>query len=76
MLPNLLWGYMGRKLPKIALVFAINLGVRTEIAKHHGFEFATKIPLTETTLISAGGFKATMRQNYSIGLRYIYSFSI
>ena len=69
-------GLYGQKITKNSLGFAINLGVRTEIAKHHGFEFATKIPLTETTLISAGGFKATMRQNYSIGLRYIYSFSI
>ena len=53
---------------------ALNLGVRTEIAKHHGIEVAARVPFLATTLIDKDGIKGTLQQTYNVGARYIFSF--
>ena len=53
---------------------ALNVGVRTEIAKHHGIEVAARVPFLATTLIDKDGIKGTLQQTYNVGARYIFSF--
>ena len=62
------------KAKKSGFSLALNLGVRTEIAKHHGVELAAKVPFLATTLFDKEGAKVTAQQTYNVGARYIFSF--
>ena len=53
---------------------ALNLGVRTEIAKHHGVELAVRVPFITTILYDKYDIKITAAQTYNVGVRYIFSF--
>lgn len=53
---------------------ALNVGLRTEIAKHHGIELAARVPFIATTILDKDGVKITANQTYNAGLRYIFSF--
>ena len=57
---------------------ALNVGLRTNIAKHHGLEVAVRVPFLPIALYSAtaGGetFKLTFGQEYSVLARYAFSF--
>ena len=62
------------KAKKSGFSLALNLGVRTEIAKHHGVELAAKVPFLATTLFDKEGAQVTAQQTYNVGVRYIFSF--
>nr|WP_163499464.1 outer membrane protein [Helicobacter suis] len=62
--------------------FLVNVGLRTNIIKHHGVEFGIKIPTLPSLYYKASAWKGnnlytlqeTFRRQYSMYLRYIYSF--
>ena len=62
------------KLNKTSFNVALNVGLRTEIAKHHGIELAARVPFIATTLYDKDDIKLTVKQKYNVGLRYIFSF--
>ena len=64
----------GEKVKKSGFGLGLNVGVRTEIAKHHGIEVAAKVPFLATTLFNKDGVKITAQQTYNVGVRYIFSF--
>ncbi|BCD45594.1 Outer membrane protein [Helicobacter suis] len=62
--------------------FLVNVGLRTNIIKHHGVEFGIKIPTLPSLYYKGSAWKSnnlytlqeTFRRQYSMYLRYIYSF--
>ncbi|WP_104749059.1 outer membrane protein [Helicobacter cynogastricus] len=62
--------------------FLVNVGIRTNIIEHHGVEFGVKIPTIPLLYYNGGTTKGgdrytlseTFRRQYSMYLRYIYSF--
>ena len=69
---------MGTKLNKTGVYVALNVRLRTNIAKHHGIEIAARVPFLPTTLIKVsqqgGAFETTLASRYSITARYTFSF--
>ena len=66
-----------------------NLGLRTNIIRHHGFELGVKIPFIRSTLFSAKqislnetnhtmslpfSYKASIKRDFSITFSYLYTF--
>ena len=74
------WGgktFKDDKMDKTGLNLALNVGLRTEIAKAHGIEIAARVPFIATTLQkadAAGNPKVTASHTYNVGVRYIFSF--
>lgn len=75
------WGgktFKDDKMDKTGLNLALNVGLRTEIAKAHGIEIAARVPFIATTLAKAdaatGKQKITGSHTYNVGVRYIFSF--
>lgn len=74
------WGgktFKDDKMDKTGLNLALNVGLRTEIAKAHGIEIAARVPFIATTLQkadAAGNPKVTASHTYNAGVRYIFSF--
>ncbi|WP_104747974.1 outer membrane protein [Helicobacter cetorum] len=54
--------------------FLFNLGIRTHIGKHQGFDFGVKIPTINVYYFNRGGLSLTYRRQYSIYVGYRYSF--
>ncbi|WP_121022341.1 outer membrane protein [Helicobacter vulpis] len=62
--------------------FLVNVGLRTNIIKHHGVEFGIKIPTLPSLYYKGSATKGgnlytlseTFRRQYSMYLRYIYNF--
>lgn len=65
---------LGAKVTTSGFGAALNVGLRTEIAKAHGIELAARVPFVATTLVNKDGLKVTATHNYNVGLRYIFSF--
>ncbi|TLD80107.1 outer membrane protein [Helicobacter sp. MIT 05-5293] len=63
-----------QKMDKTGFNLALNVGLRSEFAKHHGVEIAAKVPFMTTTLKDETGFKMTSKANYNVGVRYIFNF--
>ena len=53
---------------------ALNVGLRTNIAKNHGVEVAVRVPFLPVTFQEGGGVKYTFGQEYSVLARYVFSF--
>lgn len=53
---------------------AINVGLRTLIAQHHGIELAARVPFLTTTITDKDGYKEQARQTYNVGVRYVFNF--
>lgn len=73
------WGgksFKDNKIDKTGFNLALNVGLRTEIAKAHGIEIAARVPFIATTLkkASVDEGKMTGSHTYNIGVRYIFSF--
>ena len=77
----------GGAFPKGSFDFAVNVGLRTNIAKNNGFELIFAIPMYQahykasdesvvndktTAMRLSGAFK----ERWSVGLRYIWTFSV
>ncbi len=70
------WGgrdFKDSKIDKTGLNLALNVGLRTEIAKAHGIEIAARVPFIATTLDESEP-KVTASHTYNVGVRYVYSF--
>ena len=65
---------INEKMDKSSIDCALNVGLRTAFAKHHGIEVVAKVPFMQTTLFDARGVKVTAEQHYNVGARYILSF--
>lgn len=75
--------WQGFKLNKNSFDVALNVGLRANIAKHHGVEIVGRVPFVPTKLLdktetySEGEFyseKTTLHHPYSITARYTFSF--
>ena len=57
---------------------ALNVGLRTNIAKNHGLELAVRVPFLNTRLLNVsfvgGSVKYELGQNVSVLARYTFSF--
>ncbi|MGX3044352.1 outer membrane beta-barrel protein [Helicobacter sp. T3_23-1056] len=74
---------MQQKLTKTSFDVALNVGLRTNIAKHHGVEIVARVPFLPTTLLNrkrqyddGSGYSAkwNLQSRYSITARYTFSF--
>lgn len=63
-----------QKMDKTGFNLALNVGLRSEFAKHHGVEIAARVPFIATTLADDEIQKVTAKENYNVGVRYIFSF--
>ncbi|WP_104713163.1 outer membrane protein [Helicobacter cetorum] len=54
--------------------FLFNLGMRTHIGKHQGFDFGVKIPTINVYYFNEGGLNVKYRRQYSIYVGYRYNF--
>lgn len=68
---------------KTGLDLSLNVGLRTNIAKHHGIELVAKVPFLKTTLLNktftaptgtSHVLKDTLHQAFSVTARYTFSF--
>lgn len=70
------------KLSKTSFDLSLNVGLRTNIATHHGIELVAKVPFLETKLLdksvsvngNSGSVKSTLTHTFSVTARYIFSF--
>ena len=67
------------KLTRTGFDLSLNVGLRANIAKHHGVELVAKVPFLETTLLdkkipNMGSVKNTLHQPFSVTARYTFSF--
>ena len=68
------------KLKKTSFNVWLNIGLRTNIATHHGIELVAKVPFIKTMLLneklSDNSFKVktTIANPYNVALRYTFSF--
>ncbi|AFI06052.1 outer membrane protein [Helicobacter cetorum] len=54
--------------------FLFNVGIRTHIGKHQGFDFGVKIPTINVNYFNRGGLSFTYRRQYALYVGYRYSF--
>lgn len=67
---------------KSAFDVAINLGLRTNIAKYHGIELVAKVPFLSTEIVNLQasveqeslGLQATLKHTWNLTARYTFSF--
>lgn len=64
----------GDKFNTTGFDIALNVGLRTNIAKNHGVEVAVRVPFLPVTFQEGGGVKYTFGQEYSVLARYAFSF--
>lgn len=62
------------KSSKTGFDFALNVGLRVNIAQNHGVEVAARVPFIATTMAKGEGFKQTMQNTYRAIARYTFSF--
>lgn len=59
---------------QINMDFALNLGLRTNIATHHGAELAIRIPFKSNKLMNTKNNDIAITHRYNVMVRYIASF--
>ena len=64
----------GVKLTTTGFDIALNVGLRTNIATHHGLEVAVRVPFLPIAMANMEGAKYTFGQEYSVLARYTFSF--
>ncbi|GMB91075.1 outer membrane protein [Helicobacter ailurogastricus] len=75
-------GPLAHRINSTHFQFLVNVGLRTNIIKHHGVEFGIKIPTIANLYYKGSATKGgnlytlseTFRRQYSMYLRYIYNF--
>lgn len=68
----------GTTLKDTSFDVALNVGLRTNIAKYHGIEVAVRVPFLKTQLYkdsgAGGSIKMELGQNFRVLARYAFSF--